>query len=130
MEAALKFVTTVLPGHRIEVMTPELPEGANVALFIYRQPEMENARSETDCPSTLSASYPITLNAEYTTLIETQWQRALTVSEQARLEAIKGEIDARDAASDDSRLRERQIENIHQQLAAIRQVVEALPDAS
>ena len=34
METTLRFNTTVLPGHRIEVMTPELPEGFNVDLIV------------------------------------------------------------------------------------------------
>jgi hypothetical protein len=70
------------------------------------------------------------LNAEYETLIQAQWQRTLTEDEQARLQAIKAEMDALDAASDSNRIWEQQIASIHQQLAAIRQEVEALPDAS
>jgi division protein CdvB (Snf7/Vps24/ESCRT-III family) len=53
----------------------------------------------------------------------------LTENEQARLDAIKAEMDALDAASDANRVWERQIERIHQQLTAIRREVESLPDA-
>jgi len=34
MQAALRLETTVLPGHRIEVTAPELPEGATVEVII------------------------------------------------------------------------------------------------
>ncbi len=34
MQAALKLNSTVLPGRRIEIMTPELPEGTNVELIV------------------------------------------------------------------------------------------------
>ena len=34
MQAALKLNTTILPGNRIEITTPELPEGTNVELII------------------------------------------------------------------------------------------------
>ena len=34
MQAALRMNTVVLPGHRIEVLTPELSEGATVHLIV------------------------------------------------------------------------------------------------
>ncbi len=34
MNAALRLETTVLPGHRLEVSSPELPEGARVEVII------------------------------------------------------------------------------------------------
>jgi hypothetical protein len=34
MQATLKLNTVVLPGHRIEVVAPELPEGARVELTV------------------------------------------------------------------------------------------------
>lgn len=126
MQAALKLQTTVLPGHRIEVSTPDLPEGLSVELIIYRLPKTESS-SVADVPI---RPYPEALNAEYEALIQMQWERALTENEQARLEAIKAEIDALDAGSDTHQIWEKQIAQIHQQLAAIRQEVEALPDAS
>jgi hypothetical protein len=34
MQAALRMETTVLPGHRLEVSAPELPEGATVEVIV------------------------------------------------------------------------------------------------
>ena len=34
MQAALRLETTVLPGHRLEVSVPELPEGAWVEVIV------------------------------------------------------------------------------------------------
>src|SRR3954467_757789 len=34
MQAALRMETTVLPGHRLEVSSPELPEGARVEVIV------------------------------------------------------------------------------------------------
>jgi hypothetical protein len=34
MQAALKLKTRVLPGHRVEFASPELPEGAEVEIFV------------------------------------------------------------------------------------------------
>jgi hypothetical protein len=34
MQSALRLETTVLPGHRLEVTAPELPEGATVEVII------------------------------------------------------------------------------------------------
>jgi hypothetical protein len=34
MQSALRLETTVLPGHRLEVSAPELPEGATVEGFV------------------------------------------------------------------------------------------------
>lgn len=34
MQAALRMETTILPGHRIEVSAPELPEGARVEVIV------------------------------------------------------------------------------------------------
>jgi hypothetical protein len=34
MQAALRLETTVLPGHRLEVSVPELPEGVKVEVSI------------------------------------------------------------------------------------------------
>ncbi len=34
MQAALKLKTIVLPGNRVELSAPELPEGAEVEVFI------------------------------------------------------------------------------------------------
>jgi hypothetical protein len=34
MQAALRLETTVLPGHRLEITSPELPEGARVEVIV------------------------------------------------------------------------------------------------
>jgi hypothetical protein len=34
MRASLRLETTVLPGHRLEVSAPELPEGARVEVIV------------------------------------------------------------------------------------------------
>jgi len=34
MQTALRLETTVLPGHRLEVIAPELPEGAKVEVIV------------------------------------------------------------------------------------------------
>ena len=34
MQTALRLETTVLPGHRLEVSAPELPEGATVEVIV------------------------------------------------------------------------------------------------
>src|SRR5262249_21999721 len=130
MQAALKLHTTVLPGHRIEVATPDLPEGAAVELVIYPLPVGEQTRSDWDSPVPSDSRYPSALDIEYESLIQIQWQRTLTEDERTRLEAIKAEMNALDTASHPNMVWDQQIANIHRQLAAIRQEVESLPDAS
>ncbi len=41
MQTALRMETTVLPGHRLEVTVPELPEGAKVEVIVvlHEQPK-------------------------------------------------------------------------------------------
>ncbi len=34
MQTAVRLETTILPGHRLEVSSPELPEGANVEVIV------------------------------------------------------------------------------------------------
>jgi hypothetical protein len=34
MQTALRMQTTVLPGHRLEISAPELPEGAKVEVIV------------------------------------------------------------------------------------------------
>jgi hypothetical protein len=34
MQSALRMETTVLPGHRVEITAPELPEGAKVEVIV------------------------------------------------------------------------------------------------
>ena len=47
MQAALKLNTTVLFGNRIEISTPELPEGTNVELIVL--PELSEPHPENIC---------------------------------------------------------------------------------
>ena len=35
MDAALRIRTTVEPGHRIEISSPELPEGSQVEVIVF-----------------------------------------------------------------------------------------------
>jgi hypothetical protein len=34
MQTALRMETTILPGHRLEISAPELPEGARVEVIV------------------------------------------------------------------------------------------------
>ena len=34
MQTALRMETTILPGHRLEITAPELPEGATVVVIV------------------------------------------------------------------------------------------------
>ena len=34
MQTALRMETTILPGHRLEISAPELPEGATVQVIV------------------------------------------------------------------------------------------------
>ena len=43
MQSALRMETTVLPGHRLEISAPELPEGAKVEVIVVL-PEKPQAR--------------------------------------------------------------------------------------
>ena len=44
MQSARTMDTTILPGHRIEVVAPELPEGAKVRLIVM----LENSTPESN----------------------------------------------------------------------------------
>jgi hypothetical protein len=41
MQTTLRLETTVLPGHRLEVSAPELPEGAKVEVIVVLPKEEE-----------------------------------------------------------------------------------------
>jgi hypothetical protein len=43
MQTPLRMETTVLPGHRLEITAPELPEGARVEVIVV-VPEQPNPR--------------------------------------------------------------------------------------
>jgi hypothetical protein len=44
MQAVLRLETTVLPGHRLEVSSPELPEGAKVEVIVVLPEQPVTAR--------------------------------------------------------------------------------------
>jgi hypothetical protein len=76
MEAALRFDTHVLAGHRIEVSTPELPEGARVELIV------------TDISAAPCRRYPSAIELEYDALTDKELHGALTDSEVVRLNDV------------------------------------------
>ncbi len=47
MQTALRLETTVLPGHRLEVSAPELPEGAKVEVIVFLPVSPAPARQST-----------------------------------------------------------------------------------
>lgn len=53
MPTALKMTVPVLPGRRIEVVAPELPEGGTVELIIVL-PEDREAETQSGAPSQMS----------------------------------------------------------------------------
>jgi len=117
MQSALRLSTTVLPGHRIEITSPELPEGACVELIV------------TDSVDELLRRYPSALEAEYDALIEKKLSRLLTEAESERLEDVRkvlAEIDRLTLVDD---IRMRQLDKIEAQLTQLRTEIEALPDA-
>ena len=44
MQNALRMETTVLPGHRLEISDPELPEGAKVEVIVVLPQKQERRR--------------------------------------------------------------------------------------
>lgn len=44
MQSALRLEATVLPGHRLEISAPELPEGARVEVIVVLPEEPESRR--------------------------------------------------------------------------------------
>ena len=96
MTSALRLNTTVLPGHRIEITAPELPDGGNVEVII-----LVNAPSRQDADS--DGRYPALLEAEYNNLIAKKLDRSLTPDEAERLETVRDEITAIDCGNADVR---------------------------
>jgi hypothetical protein len=129
MQAALRLQAAILPGKRIEITAPELPERGTVELVIFLPDMADKAPQETPDASAAHNRYPDALNDEYNALIQTQWQRALTAQEATRLEELKAQINAYDGAADSDSVWERSLTRIREQLAEIRREVEALPDA-
>ena len=117
MQTTLRLNTTVLPGNRIEVTSPELREGMYVEIAV------------ADSIEELLRHYPCALEAEYDALIDKKLDRTLTQEEAERLEDVRkviAEID-RLTLKDDIRLR--QLNKIEAELAQLRAELEALPDA-
>lgn len=44
MQPALRLETTILPGHRLEITAPELPEGAKVEVIVILPEKPERRR--------------------------------------------------------------------------------------
>ncbi|HKI32075.1 MAG TPA: hypothetical protein VKA46_09415 [Gemmataceae bacterium] len=44
MQTALRLETTILPGHRLEISDPELPEGVKVEVIVVLPEEPATAR--------------------------------------------------------------------------------------
>ena len=117
MQAALRLSTTVLPGHRIEVTAPELPEGACVDLFV-TDPSIEPFRR-----------YPSALEVEYDALIDKELHCTLTQAEALRLQDICTVIAEIDRLTRSDDVRSRRLEQVEAELAQLRTEIEALPDA-
>jgi hypothetical protein len=122
MQSALRLQTVVLPGGRIEVTAPELPEGDQIELII-----LVSEHTLTDVPGP-SSRYPAVLEAEYNCLIEKKLNRTLTSDEALRLQAVRDEISAIDQNYPD--VRAMQAHKLSAELAEIRAELEALPLAS
>lgn len=45
MQTALRMETTVLPGHRVEVIAPDIPEGTQVQVIIVLPPPAATAQT-------------------------------------------------------------------------------------
>jgi hypothetical protein len=54
ISTAIQFQTTVLPGHRIELSAPELPEGCSATVFVVLAPAAAPKRRLSD----ILAGYP------------------------------------------------------------------------
>jgi hypothetical protein len=48
MRAALRLETTVLPGHRLEVSDPELPDGATVEVIVVLPEQSSQSAPDTE----------------------------------------------------------------------------------
>ena len=118
MQTALHLHTTVLPGRRIEVTDPALPEGSRVELIILLPPETSEP----------SGRYPAALEAEYNALLHKKFARTLTEEEALRLQVVRDEMSAIDRDYPD--IGTLQAQKLSEELAQIRTELDALPDAS
>jgi hypothetical protein len=125
----MRIRTPILPGKRIEVCIPELPESGMVELVVYL-PDTSDTWSLEPLDTASHSRYPDTLDAEYHALVKTQWSRSLTAQEAEQLEAIKAEMNAIDAASSEARGWEERIDRLEQMIERVAHQIDALPDAS
>lgn len=98
-------------------MTPELPEGASVALLI------------TDPSCEPYQRYPSALEAEYDALIEKKLDRSLTEAEACRLLDIRNVIAEIDRLTLSNDIRMQRLDQLETELADLRAEIEALPEA-
>lgn len=117
METALRFDTRVLAGHRIEVNTPELPEGARVELIV------------TDMSVESCRRYPSAIEAEYDALVDKELHGTLNAAEAVRLEDVCKVIAEIDRLTLNSDIRTQRLNQIETELHHIRSEIEALPEA-
>src|SRR5262249_30746041 len=116
MQTALRLQTTVLPGRRIEVTDPELPEGSRVELIILLP-------QDTAAPP---GRYPAAVEGEYNTLLQKKIARTLTEKEALPLHAGRDEISAIDRNSSD--IRTLQAQKLGEELAHIRAELDTLSE--
>ena len=117
MHTALRLSTTVLPGHRIEVTAPELPEGTCVDLIV-TDPSVEPFRC-----------YPSALEAEYDALVDKELHCTLTKAESLRLQDICSVIAEIDRLTLSNDVRSQRFDQVESELVQLRTEIEALPDA-
>jgi hypothetical protein len=75
MRVALRLKTRVLPGGRIEVTAPELPENANVELIVMFPEETEAPREFKDVLEFLDSLTPVQRTPEEWAQVEREFQQ-------------------------------------------------------
>jgi hypothetical protein len=75
MRAALRLKTRVLPGGRIEVTAPELPENADVELIVMFSEETEAPREFKDVLEFLDSLTPVQRTPEEWAQVEREFQQ-------------------------------------------------------
>jgi hypothetical protein len=74
MQAALRLKTRVLPGGRIEVIDPELPENADVEVIVMFPEETEAPRPFKDVVEFLDSLTPVQRTPEEWAQVEREFQ--------------------------------------------------------
>lgn len=78
MQSALKLRTTILPGHRIEITAPELPESEEVEIIVVlpepAAPLLEKPRQFKDVMEFLNSLTPVQRTPEEWAEVERQIQ--------------------------------------------------------